>query len=256
MKQAVRTMASAAGSGRTFRRRLPPELGGCWFPASLEGGLKYLKRHVADIDPILTSFARDAVRPGSTAWDIGANVGLFTFAAAGLAGSTGRVLAVEADTWLAGNLRRAARWNRGAARTDVLPVAISDAPGVDTFQVTRGTRATSYLGRAGGSGAATGVRETQYVATLHLDALLEQFPAPDVLKIDVEGAEVPVLEGGAAVLERGPVLLVEVYEAHADAVHALLAPHGYEYVDARTHEPTARPTYHTIARVPSRARGV
>ena len=42
----------------------------------------------------------EMVRPGDVVWDIGANVGLFAFAAANRAGSSGQVIAVEPDLWL------------------------------------------------------------------------------------------------------------------------------------------------------------
>jgi FkbM family methyltransferase len=63
--------------------------------------------------------AAETVGPGNTVWDIGANLGLFGFAAAVAAGPSGRVLAVEPDTALAGLLRRSAAVNREHAPVDV-----------------------------------------------------------------------------------------------------------------------------------------
>jgi hypothetical protein len=63
---------------------------------------------------------------------------------------------------------------------------------------------------------------------LTLDWLLEHFGPPAIVKIDVELAEVSVLRGGAAVLERHrPVLLVEVDGVNQAAATSLL--HGYDY---------------------------
>lgn len=106
-----RHLVSVAGRDRTFGRRLPAHLGGLKFFPSTEGGLKLLRRDLAKADQTLTRFAMRHVRPDQTVWDVGANVGLFTFIAAGLAGPAGRILAVEADAWLVGNLRRSARAN-------------------------------------------------------------------------------------------------------------------------------------------------
>src|SRR5687767_11298397 len=105
----LRRAVARAGRDSAFWRRLPPELGGAKFLASLEGGLKYARTLTSDIDPELLHLARTYVHPGHTVWDVGANVGLFTFAAAGLAGPTGCVVSVEPDAWLAQLLQRSAK---------------------------------------------------------------------------------------------------------------------------------------------------
>lgn len=200
-----------------------------------------------DFDPVLTSFAKTAVRDGSVVWDIGANVGLFTFAAAGLAGSTGIVVAVEPDTWLAGNLRRASRWNPSAARIVVIPAAIADRNGLNEFVVTNNARATNYIVQARGSSITGGVREHQMVPTLTLDCLAEALPKPMVLKIDVEGAEILVLAGAQSVLETRPTILIESFDRTRDAVHRTLSKYDYRYIDAATGQPCSRPVFNTIA---------
>jgi FkbM family methyltransferase len=246
MRENIKRLAATAGHGRSVPRRLPKDLGGLRFPASLEGGSKFLKLNAHNFDPVLTDFAVAYVKPGHVVWDIGANVGLFTFVAAGLAGRDGHVVAVEADTWLAGRLRRAADWNRERARVDVLPVAVSAEPGVGEFIIARSTRATNYLAVAGGSTMTAGVREIQYVPTLPLDTLLGTFPIPDIIKIDVEGAERQVLAGARGVLDSRPTLLLEAFPDHDNDLHELLAPYGYQYKDATTHRPVDRPTFNVI----------
>lgn len=118
----VRQVVELLGHNRTFKRRLPDEFGGLVFFPSTEGGLKLLKPDITTADPTLTRFAREHVRPGQVVWDIGANVGLFTFLAAGRIGPEGRVLAVDADTWLIGNLRR------GAAANPNIPIDVCPLP--------------------------------------------------------------------------------------------------------------------------------
>jgi hypothetical protein len=78
---------------------------------------------------------------------------------------------------------------------------------------------------------AGGVRSTRLVPTVTLDWLAARFPAPDVLKIDVEGAELAVLAGGAAVLAAAPVLICEVSAQNTAGVSGLLAEHGYTLYD-------------------------
>ncbi len=96
-------------------------------------------------DPPLLRLAAEVVRRGDTVWDIGANLGLFSFAAAVAAGPAGRVLAVEPDTVLAGLLRRSAAVNSGHAPVDVLPAAVSDGLSVARFHVARRNRSTNHL---------------------------------------------------------------------------------------------------------------
>jgi FkbM family methyltransferase len=213
-----------------IRRRLPPPFANARIYVSTEGGLRYLARSMADVDPALLRLAAEVVRPGDTVWDIGANLGLFSFAAAVLAGPEGRVLAVEPDTDLAGLLRRSAANGLGHAPVEILPAAVSDDLSVARFNVARRNRATSHL--AGfGSAMTGGVRSTHLVPTVTLDWLAAQFPVPDVLKIDVEGAEFAVLSGAAAVLARSPALICEVSGQNAVTVSGLLTGHGYTLYD-------------------------
>lgn len=246
--EVAKGLAALAGHGRTFRRRLPEDLGGAWFPASLEGGTKFLRSDLHLADPPLTGFAVKYVRAGMRVWDVGANVGLFTFTAAGLGAE---VLAIEADIWLVGNLRRAAALQD--LKVSVLSAAAAADWGIADFVVAANTRATSYLASFGGSVMTGGVRERHHVATVPLDTLIEKFGIPDVVKVDVEGAEVAVLAGAAQVLSTGPVLLIEVYERNKQAAHDLLSMHGYRYIDAATGREVSLPAYNTVA-LPSGAR--
>jgi FkbM family methyltransferase len=213
-----------------IRRRLPPPFGAARIYASTEGGLRYLRTRMAGVDPVLLRLAAELIKPGDTVWDIGANVGLFSYAAAVAAGPTGHVLAVEPDTVLVGLLRRSAGANREHAPVDVLPVAVANEVSVARFHVARRNRSTSHLAGFGTSQAG-GVRDTLLVPTVTLDTLAERFPAPDVLKIDTEGAEVGVLAGGGRVLRGKPTIICEVAAHNASAAGQLLKAHGYVLYD-------------------------
>jgi len=227
----LRSAAEQASHRIVFRRRLPSPFSGGRMYVSSEGGLRYLRGSMAKVDPALLRLASEFVKPGDVVWDIGANLGLFSFAASMAAGPGGQVLAVEADTELTGLLRRSASANaRRGAPVEVLPSAVSDQVSVARFQIARRNRSTSHL--AGyGTTMAGGLRSSQLVPSVTLDWLADRFPAPDVVKIDVEGAELAVLTGAGTVLAGHPVILCEVGGDNARAVADLLTGHGYRLFD-------------------------
>jgi FkbM family methyltransferase len=179
-------------------------------------------------------------------------VGLFSFAAAARAGAGGQVLAIEPDLWLVELLRQSARIQpKGSAAVAVIPCAVSDRVDMAEFCIAQRGRASNHLLGLGGSKTG-GEPERQWVMTVTLDWLLERFPAPAVLKIDIEGAEALALRSARRLLaEARPRMLFEVYEDSADEVGALLREHEYVMFDAElpaeARTALARPTYNTIA---------
>jgi FkbM family methyltransferase len=87
---------------------------------------------------------RELVRPEMTVWDIGANIGLFSFAAASVGA---RVLAVEADMWLANLIHRSVLLNK--LPVTVLPAAVSDHQGISRLHLSEQGRASNSLCRDG-----------------------------------------------------------------------------------------------------------
>jgi FkbM family methyltransferase len=246
----LRSVVERASHRVTVRRRLPAPFAAARIYVSTEGGLRYLARTMAAVDPTLLRLAAEVVRPGDTVWDVGANVGLFSFAAAVAAGPSGRVLALEADTDLAGLLRRSAAGNNGHAPVEVLSAAVSGDLSIARFHVARRNRATSHL-EGFGSAMAGGVRSTRLVPTVTLDWLAARFPLPDVLKVDVEGAEQTVLVGAARVLAHSPTVICEVSAQNTTAVSDILTGHGYTLYDGDQlpggRVPTTSAPFNTLA---------
>jgi FkbM family methyltransferase len=227
-----------------LRRRLPSPFRPARIYVSSEGGLRYLRPSLGAADPDLLRLAAEVVRPGDVVWDIGANIGLFTFAAAVAAGPHGHVLALEPDAVLVRLLRRSAVANLGLAQVEVLPVAVADEIGVARFHIARRNRATSHLDGFGTTQTG-GVRTTELVPTVTLDWLAARFPMPRVVKIDVEAAELKVLAGAASVLRSGPTIICEVAERNAATAGDILTSYGYTLYSA--HEPSAQRTPATVA---------
>jgi FkbM family methyltransferase len=234
-----RRILKSLSRGVVLKRNLPRDFGGSPLLVSPDSALAYWRRDLSKVDPFLLSMVRELVRPEMNVWDIGANVGLFSFAAASLGA---HVLAVEADTWLANLMHRSALLNK--LPVTVLPAAVSDHQGISRLYL-------SEQGRASNSLCGDGIAQTVIAVTL--DALLDHFAAPQVLKIDVEGMEYAVLSGAQRVLAARPRIFCEVTDHH-EAVGRLLRDADYEFYAARAtkRQPLLRPSRDTLA-VPRRS---
>lgn len=186
---------------------------------------------------MLLRAAKRLVGQGHVVWDIGANVGLFAFAAAAQAGPTGSIAAIEADTWLVQLLRASARAQTPAsAPVIVVPVAISDRTGLARLSLAARSRSSNAL-EGYGQSQMGGVAETNTVISVTLDWLAGHLPRPDLVKIDVEGAEYAVLEGGAHLLNQvRPLFLIEVSSESSDGITGLLRDAGYDLFDMEVDE--------------------
>jgi FkbM family methyltransferase len=238
---------------RVVRRRLPSEHGGHRLFVSPDAALKLWKQDLAQADPLLLRLAAELVSPGNVVWDVGANVGLFAFAAAHRAGPSGRVLALEADDWLAALVRRsAAAAGPSYAPVEVLAAAVADRSGIADLCIAERGRAGNHLRSVSGSTQTGGRREVRKVVTVTLDWLLGEMPAPSLVKIDVEGAETLCLQGAGRLLaEVRPAVLCEVAEENSGAVGDLLRSRGYTLFDAaeaaEIRRPLAAPAWNTLA---------
>jgi FkbM family methyltransferase len=245
----IRTVVERLSRNRVIRRRLPADLGRGVIYVSPDSSLSYWRPR---LQSDLFDFAREFVKPGDVVWDVGANVGLFCFAAARRAGPGGVVVALEPDVWLLGLLRRSAAASRGAetGRFVAVAAAASDALGIAEFNIARRGRSANFLANVAGQSQTGGVRDTVHTMTITLDWLLGHQPMPRVLKIDVEGAEVSVLRGATEVLRRGrPVVLCEVSEGNRAAVTELLRSYDYTLHDwdNRRAGPVETAAFNTLA---------
>lgn len=184
-----------------------------------------------------TFFALLAVLPGAkdgVFWDIGANIGLYSWSCA-QARPDFRVVSFEPDTKNLECLRRtSAAWN--LSTHDIVPCAVADTVGRTTFFTDEVSRATGTLEPASAAFNAThygAVPRGVQVETVTIDHLLEQgWTPPLIIKIDVEGAEVRVLRGGRRLLsERRPILLLEIF-GDRPQTFALLDEYGYGCFDS------------------------
>lgn len=236
-----------------LRRRLPFKFGRLPIYVTPEAGLRYWLA-MSRVDRTLYGMVEELVRPGITVWDVGANVGLFSFCAAVLSGPSGFVLSVEPDLWLAQLVGRSSQElslnGNKCSRVQALCASISDSNRVTELKVSERARSSNHLVEAFGTTQAQGTRYTQLTVSLTLDFLLEHFPPPSVLKIDVETHEANVLRGATRLLrEVRPTVWCEVSRENSEEVTRLLHEASYQLYGAATqpHVRTDRAWFDTLA---------
>lgn len=148
------------------------------------------------------------LRPGDVFWDIGAHIGFFTLLGSRLVGSKGAVHAFEPLGENFARLERGLELNR-ANNVTAHQLAISDRVGSASLFHPNSSLMASLLESSG---------PFELVPCTTLDDLAASLGKPDVIKVDVEGAELMVFGGGARLLGSArPVLIVELLSAEARA---------------------------------------
>jgi FkbM family methyltransferase len=163
----------------------------------------------------------ETISRGNSVYDVGANVGIYTLLASVKSGPTGKVFAFEPLERNLKHLRRHVMLNQ-MQNCKILGTAVSNVDGIRRFS----TESWDFsMGRLSPEGEIE-------VRSVTLDSCVygvEALKPPNVIKIDVEGAEAEVLEGATRVLsEFRPLVFVEVHggQQHADC-SALLRAKGY-----------------------------
>jgi FkbM family methyltransferase len=148
------------------------------------------------------NFMRAYLRPGDHVIDVGANVGDTALTAALAVGAAGRVWAVEPHprtfSFLKGNIAL----NDKSAIVTAVNAAAAEADGTLSFSDDR----RDDMNRVGQPGVA--------VAARRLDDMIAYRGPVDLMKIDVEGYELPALKGAPTLLGKTQCAYVEVSEAH------------------------------------------
>jgi FkbM family methyltransferase len=193
------------------------------------GGLAAEFRRLGGYEPATTAISLALLRPGMVAIDVGANAGYFTVLFAELVEKQGVVLSFEPCSSVFGTLERNVHRN-GLTQVRTLRAAVSNSSGQlplyyatsEEMHSLARTRLTTDL--------------TESVEASTLDAYVERFKLPrvDLVKIDVEGGELHVLQGANATLTtHRPYVIVEASESSAsfgyrpEALSELLQQHRY-----------------------------
>lgn len=139
----------------------------------------------------------DFLRSGMRAVDVGANFGFFTLIAARAVGASGRVISIEPTDSNLELLRANLRLNGLADRVSVLPCAAGRSRRIRSFHLTDATDTHGFY--------ANPLKQTLTVTQVEQRPLDEVVDGSvDLIKVDVEGAEIEVLEGSMELLRRSP----------------------------------------------------
>lgn len=150
-----------------------------------------------------------------TVFDVGAHAGYYTLMFSRLVGPKGRVLSFEANPDNADSLRKHLLIN-GLENVEVIEAAVCDRSGEAYFETNSHRSKHGYMGTLAETGT--------HVRTIHLDS----FPAPDLIKMDIEGAETLALTGASRILsEHKATIFLALHEGAFEAAPAILEEHGY-----------------------------
>lgn len=202
-----------------------PSDGRVWAPSEWEAGLLlgYEEPVLAILDAI--------IKPGWTVYDVGANLGVYSLRCSRLVGAAGHVYSLEANPVCVYFLHATFQHNR-ISNAEILPVAVLDRHDEVPFTINYSNLALGVTERSHLSGRKAG--HEILVRASSLDDLVEsyQLRRPNLVKIDIEGAEAAAVAGAARCIARyRPVFLIEVHGRKA-ALQTFdeRAWHGYRFV--------------------------
>jgi FkbM family methyltransferase len=207
----------------------------------------------ASIRETFVAVLRVLSRHGSF-WDIGANIGCFTWYCATTRPDF-EIVSFEPDAKNTACLYRTSRvWK--LPRHTIVPRAVAENTGPAVFFVDDLSGATGTLeeeaktfnqfhyGRA--------PRQVQVDAVALDDFISGQGTPPSIMKIDVEGAEFRVLKGASNLISQFcPILFFETF-THREEIVTFLSKFGYQFYDSDRRQHPIDATVNFIAIVPDR----
>jgi FkbM family methyltransferase len=142
--------------------------------------------------------------------------------------SKGQVLAVEPDAQICEIFREQLKLNH-IDNCTVIQAAVADHEGVVTFvKSARDTRISALQGMSPIDG------KSMDVPAMTLDGLAQIYPPPNMLKIDIEGAEIVALPGGETLFsgdDRPKHILLGVHgNAAKEFCEQFLKKHSYTLI--------------------------
>lgn len=187
---------------------------------TLSNGLK-MKRFMLTFQPeyatssyekFITDALNKYLEPGQTFYDVGANAGYFSLIAAKIVGTGGRVIAFEPHPKTAKTIKAQFRLNH-LDYCEVVEAAASDTNGTAEFSDDMASVMQHLVETNAGLANQLTSKKRVAVSTIRLaDYAAKSGQRPDLIKMDIEGAEIAALEGSKALIrDANPILLVELH---------------------------------------------
>lgn len=202
-------------------------------PANLAWQL-WMDRHQRDAD---MNLIRSLLKPGDTMIDVGANIGFTALEGVQAVGLKGTVHAIEPHPFIHRCLSENLILNHlGPPHIQTYPTAVSDEPSDIGVQFTNDRRDDMNFMVPKGAARHTCMNAKGIkVPVTTLDALFPDLLHCDLLKIDVEGAELAVLRGASRLLKNTRQIVIEAGDPNsarhgftADDLLAYLESAGFE----------------------------
>jgi FkbM family methyltransferase len=175
-------------------------------------------------------------KEGTVAIDVGAHVGVMSIVLAYCVGPGGKVVAFEPHPGNLARLQENLELNQ-LANIQVFPVALNSVDGETDLHLSSDPAYHSIVTVDRPRTARTSIR----ISSLRLDTVWRKLGWPTVsfVKIDVEGAELRVLEGARETLRKClPTLLIEARDVeHYRELLSWLATYGYSEVEVEGFRP-------------------
>jgi FkbM family methyltransferase len=169
------------------------------------------------------------MKEGDILYDIGSNVGAYALVASKFTHGKGKVYAFEPSFSTFGNLCRNVLLNRCSGSVVPLNLALSNRTMLGCFNyldVASGTSCHAFGTNVSFSGEEFEPVYKQEAVAYTLDDLIETFrlECPNLIKIDVDGIELPILEGAEKTLKRHELksVLVEINEKLQETARSII----------------------------------
>ncbi|MCW8306056.1 FkbM family methyltransferase [Acidiphilium sp. PA] len=173
-------------------------------------------------EPDVSAIFRRTLRQGMGVLDIGANIGYFSMLSAAIVGPSGQVFAVEPNQQNARLLEASRRLNDFGQIT-LIHAAAGAKTGILSLHTSHSTGTTSGVPDEIGA-----LLTARIVPCLALDSIIPADRRIDLIKIDVDGAEYPAMQGCEQIIRRHRPAIIS--EFAPDLIPGISGVSGEDYL--------------------------